>query len=114
MTISTLKTQTLLHLMEVIKKYTHAYPREDDILKEYVDTFNSLTLPKYSLGVDDNGRIHITMLLSNHKDYPAGSKIPGGIQFAADFIWDYSIENSVYTLIKDRYGEFGSYAAKLG
>lgn len=109
MTINTVTTQTLSCLIKVIRKHAHAYPQDAVILKEYVDTFNSLTLPKYSLGVDDNGRLHVIMLLSNYDKF-YNTNLPRIIRFVADFIWDYSVEDNTYTSIKDRSGEYRSYS----
>ena len=72
-----------------------------DRVIEIVNTINALTIPRGWIGVDDDGRIHLTRTISG-----ALYALPTAVGFSADIVWNYDSIAGTVTCVKSRDGAF--------
>jgi len=110
------KSRTFATLIRTIKECF-----KDDRLRsgipDYVATFNALALPKCYLYVDPDDLVHVVFIDSrpralegDERDALPLPKIGLGmqVQFSADVIWNFRPQTGMWTIAKDRTGDFES------
>jgi hypothetical protein len=81
------------------------------MVRKCVNDFNALSLPFSWLGVDTDGRLHLTRIARLERLPWLIMPSPAGLERNVDFIWEL-MPDGRYSIVKDRTGEFAAYHDK--
>lgn len=73
-------------------------------IEHLVSTLNALYVPRLWVGIDDVGRLHLTLLRSELLSAPM-LRVPYAFSMYADFVWEHNPLDSTVRCIKSRDGQ---------